>query len=98
MHELHWDSGGGPWERGDFTPSGILTTASGRIRQTANPYSIDSVLRILHTLLLAEEGASLVPCCEVPCGNGRAFYLRGPRARGENDHCGFCSARCHAAH
>ena len=52
----------GDWriERGDFRASFDPVARRGRIRQSANPYSIDSVLRIVHTLALAREGGFLM--------------------------------------
>src|SRR5438445_5672931 len=48
----------GVWglRRGDFRAQWDPRAGWGRIRQSANPYSIDSVLRIVHTLILAREG------------------------------------------
>jgi len=43
-------------QRGDFRAEWDLRRRDGWIRQCANPYSIDSVLRITHSLLLAMEG------------------------------------------
>ncbi len=43
-------------QRGDFLAEWDLKRREGWIRQCANPYSIDSVLRITHSLLLAMEG------------------------------------------
>ena len=45
-------------ERGDFRAEWNPSTARGRIQQTINPYSLDSVLRIVHTLLLARRAVS----------------------------------------
>ncbi|MGA2347275.1 MAG: hypothetical protein ABSF93_14780, partial [Candidatus Sulfotelmatobacter sp.] len=48
----------GRWtlERGDFRAEWEPASRTGTIRQTANPYSIDAVLRIVHTLVLARQG------------------------------------------
>ena len=47
--------GGGRWtlQRGDFHAEWDVGNRRGWIRQTLNPYAIDSVLRIVHTLVLA---------------------------------------------
>src|ERR1035441_1072320 len=47
----------GRWtfERGDFRAEWKPASRTGWIRQTANPYSIDAVLRIVHTLVLARQ-------------------------------------------
>src|ERR1035437_7451114 len=55
-----WDSGRWLMERGDFRAEWNPSTARGCIQQTLNPYSLDSVLRIVHTLLLAREGGFLL--------------------------------------
>jgi hypothetical protein len=54
----------------------------GQVRQTANPYSIDSFLRIVHTLILAEEGGFLVHASSV-IRNGGAFLFAGPSGAGK---------------
>ena len=55
--------------------------ARGRIRQSPNPYSIDAVLRIVHTLVLAREGGFLVHAASA-VRNGRAFFSPVCPARG----------------
>ena len=47
-----------------FLRSGMPRTRRGWIRQTLNPYSIDSVLRIVHTLLLSARRRLPAPCLE----------------------------------
>lgn len=68
----------GEWqmERGDFLATWNPERRQGRIRQTVNPYSIDSVLRIVHTLLLAREGGFLLHASSA-VRNGRAFLFSG---------------------
>lgn len=68
----------GEWllERGDFRAQWNPGKRSGRIRQSVNPYSIDSVLRILHTLLLAPSGGFLLHASSV-VRNGKAFLFSG---------------------
>jgi hypothetical protein len=53
---------GQQWEltRGDFRASWNVTAARGQVRQANNPYAIDSVLRIMHTLILARRGGFLL--------------------------------------
>jgi len=48
------------FQRGDFRATWDARARHGRIRQCPNPYSIDTVLRITHSLVLAEEGGFLV--------------------------------------
>jgi hypothetical protein len=68
----------GQWRlrRGDFRAQWDPRVGRGRIRQSANPYSIDSVLRIVHTLILAREGGFLLHAASV-IRNGRAFLFSG---------------------
>jgi hypothetical protein len=53
---------GSEWEitRGDFIARWNPRSGQGVVRQNANPYSLDSVLRILHSLILAERGGFLL--------------------------------------
>ena len=68
----------GEWrmERGDFRARWNPETHVGRIRQSANPYSIDSVLRIVHTLVLARSGGFLLHASS-GIRNGKAFLFTG---------------------
>ena len=68
----------GDWqlERGDFRAQWNPQQRYGRIRQTPNPYAIDSVLRIVHTLLLAPEGGFLLHASSA-IRNGKAFLFSG---------------------
>jgi hypothetical protein len=68
----------GVWcmERGDFRASWNPATCEGRIRQDPNPYSIDSVLRIVHTLVLARSNGFLLHASS-GVRNGRAFLFSG---------------------
>lgn len=77
-----WDSGRWLIERGDFRAEWNPSTARGRIRQTINPYSLDSVLRIVHTLLLAREGGFLLHASS-GIRNGRAFLFSGVSGAGK---------------
>ena len=75
---------GGLWviERGDFRAELDPAAGRGRIRQSANPYSIDSALRILHSLLLVKEGGLLVHGASA-IRNGRAFVFSGVSGAGK---------------
>jgi hypothetical protein len=68
----------GDWqlERGDFRADWSPERRHGHIRQTANPYSIDSVLRIVHTLLLARDGGFLLHASS-GVRKGKAFLFSG---------------------
>ena len=76
------DSGRWTLDRGDFHAEWDAASARGRIRQTANPYSIDAVLRIVHTLLLAKEGGFLLHAASA-VRNGRAFLFAGVSGAGK---------------
>ena len=74
----------GQWSigRGDFQADWNPRAARGIIRQSVNPYSINSVLRIVHTLLLAEQGGFLVHASSA-VRNGRAFLFAGVSGAGK---------------
>ena len=74
----------GRWHaaRGDFRAEWDPVRRLGRVEQTANPYSLDAVLRILHTLLLADEGGFLIHASSVVRGD-RAFLFTGPSGAGK---------------
>ena len=75
---------GADWlfERGDFLARWNPLTGRGRVRQTANPYALDSVLRILHSLVLASRGGFLLHAASGIC-DGRAFLLSGVSGAGK---------------
>jgi hypothetical protein len=75
---------GGRWamERGDFRAEWDPKHRRGWVRQSPNPYSIDSVLRILHSLVLAREGGFLVHAASA-IRNGRAFLFAGVSGAGK---------------
>ena len=75
---------GGLWriERGDFRAELDPRARRGRIRQDANPYSIDSLLRIVHTLSLAEEGGFLLHASSIVRGD-RAQVFTGVSGAGK---------------
>jgi hypothetical protein len=77
-----WDSGRWLMKRGDFRAEWNPSTARGRIEQTINPYSLDSVLRIVHTLLLARKGGFLAHASSA-IRNGRAFLFSGVSGAGK---------------
>jgi hypothetical protein len=68
--------------RGDFHAEWSPTTRRGHIRQSANPYSIDAVLRIAHTLVLARQGGFLMHSASA-IRNGRAFLFSGVSGAGK---------------
>jgi hypothetical protein len=70
------------FRRGDFLASWNTSSRSGSIRQSVNPYSLDAALRILHTLLLANEGGFLLHAASA-VRNGRAFLFSGRSGAGK---------------
>jgi hypothetical protein len=74
----------GKWalERGDFRAEWEPARRTGTIRQSANPYSIDAVLRIVHTLVLAQEGGFLMHAASA-IRNGKAFVFAGISGAGK---------------
>jgi hypothetical protein len=74
----------GEWllKRGDFRASWTPSTRRGHIRQSSNPYAIDSVLRIVHSLILAKQGGFLVHAASVIRG-AKAFIFSGVSGAGK---------------
>ena len=74
----------GDWriERGDFRAVLDPRARRGRIRQTANPYSIDTLLRIVHTLALAPEGGLLLHAASA-VHRDRALVFAGASGAGK---------------
>ena len=74
----------GSWRlrRGDFQAEWDPRAGRGTIRQSANPYSIDSVLRIVHTLLLAKSGGFLLHAASA-IRNEQAFLFSGESGAGK---------------
>jgi hypothetical protein len=73
----HWSL-----ERGDFRAEWEPSARRGWIRQTVNPYSIDAVLRIVHTLVLARQGGFLLHSASA-IRNGKAFLFAGVSEAGK---------------
>jgi len=69
-------------ERGDFRAKWNPSERRGQVYQAANPYSIDSVLRIVHTLMLAPEGGFLLHASSA-IRNGKAFLFSGVSEAGK---------------
>jgi hypothetical protein len=74
----------GRWSirRGDFGCVWDPASGTGFIEQTANPYSIDTALRIIHTLILARTGGFLLHSSSA-IRNGRAFLFSGLSGAGK---------------
>jgi hypothetical protein len=69
-------------QRGDFQARWDSTTGRGKVRQNSNPYSLDSVMRILHSLILAERGGFLLHAASAIC-DGRAYLFSGVSGAGK---------------
>lgn len=69
-------------QRGDFRAEWDIESRRGWVRQSTNPYSLDSVLRITHSLILAEEGGFLLHAASA-IRNGRAFLFSGISGAGK---------------
>jgi hypothetical protein len=74
----------GQWiiERGDFKARWDPATNLGCVRQGAYPYAIDTVIRIVHSLVLAKRGGFLVHSASA-IRNGRAFLFSGVSGAGK---------------
>lgn len=70
------------FRRGDFDATWDPRAGHGRITQCPNPYSIDTVLRITHSLVLAREGGFLLHAASAIRHN-RAFLFAGVSGAGK---------------
>ncbi len=79
-----WCASDGVWNftRGDFRATWDPAKRRGRIRQSMNPYSVDCVLRIVHTLALARQGGFLLHAASA-IRNGKAFLFMGVSGAGK---------------
>lgn len=68
--------------RGDFVARLDTNKRYGKVRQNSNPYSLDSVMRILHSLILAERGGFLLHAASAIC-EGRAYLFSGLSGAGK---------------
>jgi hypothetical protein len=75
---------GSTWyfRRGDFRAHWEARTGRGHIRQCPNPYSIDTVLRLTHSLILAAQGGFLVHAASAIRG-GAAYLFAGVSGTGK---------------
>jgi hypothetical protein len=70
------------FERGDFQARWDPLTGRGHVRQNPNPYALDSVLRILHSLVLAARGGFLLHAASAIC-DGQAYLFSGVSGAGK---------------
>lgn len=80
--QVRKESGRWIMERGDFRAEWDTKSRQGWVRQTINPYSIDGVLRILHSLILAREGGFLIHAASA-VRNDQAFIFTGVSGAGK---------------
>lgn len=69
-------------QRGDFRARWNCSIGRGSVRQPASPYAIDSVLRIIHSLVLAKGGGFLLHAASA-IRSGRAFLFAGISGAGK---------------
>jgi len=79
---VRFESGRWLIERGDLRAEWEPALRRGRVLQTPNPYSIDTTLRIIHSLILAREGGLLVHAASV-VRDGKAFLFAGVSGAGK---------------
>lgn len=75
-------AGGWTLERGDFRADWDSVSRVGKIQLSPNPYSIDALLRILHSLTLAGEGGFLLHSASA-VRNGKAYLFTGASGAGK---------------
>lgn len=83
-HDVRVVRDGTEWRisRGDFFAHWNPRTGKGVVRQNAYPYGLDSVLRILHSLILASRGGFLLHSASAIC-DGRACLFSGVSGAGK---------------
>jgi len=69
-------------QRGDFHARWNPASGQGIVRQLSSPYAIDSVLRIIHSLVLADQGGFLLHAASALRGC-RAFLFTGISGAGK---------------
>jgi len=79
---VRYDSGRWSLCRWDFRAEWEPVERRGWIQQTSNPYSIDAVLRIIHSLVLARQGGFLLHSASA-IRNGKAFLFAGVSEAGK---------------
>jgi len=79
---VRFESGRWLIERGDLRAEWEPVSRCGRILQSPNPYSLDAVLRIIHSLVLARQGGLLVHAASAVC-SGKAYLFAGVSGAGK---------------
>jgi hypothetical protein len=82
--DLRLSRRGAEWSihRGDFRARWNAASGRGVVRQPPSPYAIDSVLRIIHSLILAKRGGFLLHAASAIRG-GHAFLFAGVSGAGK---------------
>ncbi len=80
--EVRYADGRWTLNRGDFHAQWDPVSLRGCVRQAAYPYAIDTVMRIVHGLVLAERGGFLLHSASV-VRNGKAFLFSGVSGAGK---------------
>ncbi len=80
--QVKMEAGRWTFLRNDFHAKWDPRTGQGHIRQSSNPYSPDTVLRIVHSLILAKEGGFLVHAASA-VRDGAAFLFAGVSGAGK---------------
>jgi len=81
--EVCFEDGRWTMRRGDFTAEWGPATMRGSVRQAAYPYALDSVIRIIHSLMLAKTGGGFLLHAASAVRNGRAFLFSGVSGAGK---------------
>jgi hypothetical protein len=82
--ELEVVCSGKTWNfrRGDFRARWNSESGTGEVLQSLNPYALDSVLRILHSVMLAPRGGFLLHAASA-VKNGTGFVFSGVSGAGK---------------
>jgi hypothetical protein len=83
---VHCEAGRWKIRRGDFSAEYDPASRRGRLCCSANPFAMDSLLRIVHTLWLAGEGGFLVHAASA-IRNGRGLLFAGISGAGKTTIC-----------
>jgi len=84
MKDVQVSRGRSGWTlvRGDFHAEWDMRSRTGNIHQSFNPYSLDTVLRIVHSLVLAEQGGFLVHAASA-LRSGQGYLFAGVSGAGK---------------
>lgn len=80
--QVRRDAEGWLLHRSDFNARWDPRSGRGIVRQNSNPYSLDAVIRILHSLILAERGGFLLHSASAIC-DGQAYLFSGVSGAGK---------------